>query len=110
MKDFLPQLRAAPDAVKYDYPGEHSSPQDKIDSKFDKAYSKLVHKAKKEKVWICISLSFQACKLMIYLLRTEVRAVAQGARGGGTSSLGDGARLRGGSPEQVWGCPAGGVT
>merc|ERR1712012_1320169 len=79
------KIRVVPDAVKYDYPEEHSSPltyesaggggggsddyedshnstretrsvakklwklQDKIDSKFDKAYSKLVHKAKKEK-------------------------------------------------------------
>merc|ERR1712078_626430 len=74
------KIRVVPDAVKYDYPEEHSSPltyesaggggggsddvynstretrsvakklwklQDKIDSKFDKAYSKLVHKAKK---------------------------------------------------------------
>ena len=87
------QIRVVPDAVKYDYPEEHSSPltydesaggggggsddsgddalnitvstretrsvakklwklQDKIDAKFDKAYSKLVHKAKKDKVWI----------------------------------------------------------
>merc|ERR1712038_2252602 len=82
------KIRVVPDAVKYDYPEEHSSPltydeesagggggggsddtvnitvstreprsvakklwklQDKIDAKFDKAYSKLVHKAKKEK-------------------------------------------------------------
>merc|ERR1711948_145093 len=77
------KIRVVPDAVKYDYPEEHSSPlaydeesagggggggsddtvnitvstretrsvakklwklQDKIDAKFDKAYSKLVHK------------------------------------------------------------------
>ena len=77
------QIRVVPDAVKYDYPEEHSSPltyesaggggggsddahnstretrsvakklwklQDKIDSKFDKAYSKLVKKAKKENI------------------------------------------------------------
>ena len=85
------QIRVVPDAVKYDYPEEHSSPltyesaggggggsddyedshnstretrsvakklwklQGKIDSKFDKAYSKLVHKAKKEKVRIGVS-------------------------------------------------------
>ena len=101
------QIRVVPDAVKYDYPEEHSSPltyesagggggsddyedshnstretrsvakklwklQDKIDSKFDKAYSKLVHKAKKEKVWIHKSLECIAFMLTIYLLRTEV--------------------------------------
>ena len=84
------QIRVIPDAVKYDYPEEHSSPltykstggggsddtqnstretrsvakklwklQDKIDSKFDKAYSKLVKKAKKEKVWIGSSYEYQ---------------------------------------------------
>ena len=79
------QIRVVPDVVKYDYPEVHSSPltyesagggggggsnstrvtrsvakkllklQDKIDHKFDKAYKKLVLKAKKEKVWIAIS-------------------------------------------------------